>query len=230
MRRGTPSPRLLTAAGFGLAFVVIGGGLDTVGIFLDAIARGQLTLYHHDARTLTPSDWGLTDHAYKVVANIPYYLSGLLFRTLLDSDCQPTTLVFLVQKEVALRIARAKKASLLSLSIKVFGTPSYICTVKRGHFTPPPLVDSAIIAVRDISRDNFKTVRSKDFFAILHQGFAQKRKQLLGNLATTYPRTELECLFTSLNLPLTVRAEDVALECWFALTAHLLSTHLSTKT
>ncbi len=192
--------------------------------FPDAIARGQLTIHHHDARTLVPSQFNLEKQGYKVVSNIPYYLSGHLFRSLLDTDCQPTTLVFLIQKEVAERIARDKKESLLSLSIKVFGDPTYICTVKRGHFTPPPKIDSAIVAIRDISQNNFAEISTKDFFQILHLGFGQKRKQLLGNLSNSFPRPALEELFSDLKIPTTVRAEDLPLTIWLKLAQKLSST------
>lgn len=191
--------------------------------FAAEIASGQLTIHHHDVRELNPADFGLKDGEYKVVANIPYYISGLLFRTFLESDCQPKTLVFLVQKEVAARIAKDKKESLLSLSVKVFGDPTYICTVTRGHFTPPPNVDSAIIAVANISNDRLKGLDKKDFFTLLHLGFGQKRKQLIGNIAGLAPRATLEALFTSLGLSLTVRAEDISAPNWLILATHLLS-------
>src|SRR6056297_1495077 len=116
------------------------------------ITDKQLTIFHHDARKLDMATFGLQDQRFKVIANIPYYISGLLFRQCLESDIQPTDLVFLVQKEVAQRIARDPKESILSMSVKVFGDPSYICTIKRGHFTPPPAVDSAIVAVHNINR------------------------------------------------------------------------------
>jgi len=179
------------------------------------IATGQLTLVHHDARVLHPADFGVTDHAYKVVSNIPYYISGSLFRSFLDTDCQPTDLVFLVQKEVAQRIARDKKASLLSLSVKVFGEPSYICTVKRGHFNPPPNVDSAIVAVNNINRLAFADTSRAELFALLHLGFGQKRKQLLGNLSKVYDRMKVTQIFTELGITLEVRAEDLPTEIWF---------------
>jgi 16S rRNA (adenine1518-N6/adenine1519-N6)-dimethyltransferase len=150
--------------------------------FADEIGNGKLIIHHHDARIIEPEQFGLKNQTYKVVANIPYYISGLLFRSLLQTNCQPQTLVFLVQKEVAARIARDKKESLLSLSVKVFGTPTYICTVKRGHFTPPPAVDSAIIAIHGISKQKLATIPETRFFEILHYGFGQKRKQLLGIL------------------------------------------------
>lgn len=192
--------------------------------FADAIARGDLTIHHHDARTLDPAQFGLAKHSYIVISNIPYYLSGSLFRSLLDTDCQPSDLVFLVQKEVAERIARDPKESLLSLSVKVFGDPSYICTVKRGHFTPPPKVDSAIVAVRNISRKNFSEIfpaTATDFFNLIHLGFGQKRKQLLGNLSAAFDRQDLETLFTEQGIRHTVRAEDVPLTTWLSLAAGL---------
>src|SRR5690606_300861 len=116
--------------------------------FPKEIERGNLTIHHADIRSF---DYGslpeLKDHGYKVVSNIPYYLSGMLFREILEAKVQPTDLVFLVQKEVAKRIVsdaeRNEKESLLSLSVKVYGTPKYVKTVSRGHFAPAPNVDSA---------------------------------------------------------------------------------------
>ena len=195
--------------------------------FSEALLSGQLIVHHADARTLDLASLGLLDHAYKAVANIPYYISGLLFRSLLESTCQPSTLVFLVQKEVAVRIARDKKESLLSLSVKIFGNPTYVGTIARGHFNPPPKIDSAIIAVKNISRDAFAEVSQTDFFAILHLGFGQKRKQLLSNLSHSYNRQHLEQIFTKINLSLTVRAEDVSVETWISLVTELSSTPLS---
>jgi len=189
--------------------------------FAAEIASNQLVIHHHDARTLNPADFGVTDHQYKVVSNIPYYISGSLFRSFLDTDCQPADLVFLIQKEVAQRIARDSKESLLSLSVKVFGTPSYICTVKRGHFNPPPKVDSAVVAVTNINRDAFASITRAKLFAVLHLGFGQKRKQLLGNLSKEYNRANVAAVFTDLNIPLDVRAEDVAPLTWFEIVNRL---------
>ena len=189
--------------------------------FAEEIMAQKLVISAQDARTLDLTTLGITDHGYKVVANIPYYLSGYLFRSFLESDRQPTDLVFLVQKEVAERITRDPKSSLLSLSVAAFGTPTYICTVKRGHFTPPPQVDSAIIAIHSINRDHFSTFSPQYFFMLLHLGFGQKRKQLLGNLAAHFERPYLEAVFLRLGLALTVRAEDLTLHVWLRLVAEL---------
>lgn len=197
--------------------------------FAASIANGDLALIHTDVRTLDLTSMPeLTDHHYKVVANIPYYLSGFLFRTFLESGVQPSTLVFLVQKEVAKRITSSistgEKESLLSLSVKAFGEPSYVKTVSRNHFSPAPKVDSAIVAVRNISRENFTDVDQALFFKTLHLGFGQKRKQLLGNLSKQYSRALLTNIFSTLSLPVSVRAEDVPLEMWLTL-VRTLQTH-----
>lgn len=196
--------------------------------FANEITDGQLTIHHHDAREIEPTQFGLINQQYKVVANIPYYISGLLFRTLLESECQPNTLVFLVQKEVATRIARDKKESLLSLSVKVFGNPTYICTVSRGHFTPPPKVDSAVIAISNISQEKLAGVTKESFFTILHLGFGQKRKQLIGNLSAHYDRVAVANILAEAKLTPTVRAEDISIETWLFLVKKLQSTALST--
>ncbi len=191
--------------------------------FAEEITQGRLTIFHHDARTLNPSEFNLEKHSYICVSNIPYYLSGRLFRSLLDTKCQPSILVFLIQKEVAERIARDKKESLLSLSVKVFGDPSYVSTVKRGHFSPPPKVDSAIISVSNINQANFKDIAAADFFNLIHLGFGQKRKQLIHNLVESklWSREEVEVALNTSTLPLTIRAEDIPLNKWLRLTAKL---------
>jgi 16S rRNA (adenine1518-N6/adenine1519-N6)-dimethyltransferase len=197
--------------------------------FEKELKNGTLSIHHTDVRTL---DLGsipdIHDHEFIVVANIPYYLSGLLFRTMLESDIQPNRLVYLVQKEVAKRICtekkRGEKESLLSLSIKVFGKPTYIKTVSKGHFSPAPKVDSAIILIDEIGREHFTTLPKKFFFDLLHLGFGQKRKQLLSNLSKQYPKESLVHSFSTLGLPLTTRAEDIELKSWLALAEDIYKT------
>ena len=202
----------------GASVVAVEADLRAIAIleetFALEIATGQLALHHLDARTLDPNALGLTDHQYKVVANIPYYLSGLLLRTLLESTCQPMTIVFLIQKELAERIARDPKESLLSLSVKAFGTPTYICTIKRGHFQPPPNVDSAIIAVTNISRNRFAAITPTEFFSVLHHGFGQKRKQLAHNLAKLLSAETIRKILAARSHPVTARAEDLSIDDW----------------
>jgi len=194
--------------------------------FKEEIAQGALHLHHADVRSVSlEAIPELCDHAYKCVSNIPYYLSGMLFRLLLESSVQPECLVFLVQKEVAKRVAsslaRKEKESILSLSVKAYGEPSYVRTVSKGHFAPAPKVDSAIVLVRNIHRDNFADVKKSFFFELLHLGFGQKRKQLLGNLSKLFSKEALVTVFSTLSLPVSTRAEDVPLEMWLKLAGAL---------
>lgn len=139
----------------------------------DLVQRG-LTVVHGDVREIDLKALGLRPSAFKIVANIPYYLSGMLFRLFLESDIQPTDLVFLVQREVAERIARDKKESLLSLSIKVFGEPKYVKTIGKGNFTPPPKIDSAIIAITNISKKRLDAMEITTLDAV--QGASEVRE------------------------------------------------------
>jgi 16S rRNA (adenine1518-N6/adenine1519-N6)-dimethyltransferase len=198
-------------------------------LFKDEIHRGALTLVLGDVRSYDIATLGLRPQGYKIVANIPYYLSGFLFRTFLEHALQPATIVFLVQKEVAERIARDTKESLLSLSVKVYGEPKYVEAVRKGNFSPQPKVDSAIIAVTNISREHFNTIAETDFFTLIHEGFKSKRKQLLGNMAARYGREPSREALTALRLKESVRAEDIPLEIWLKLTEHLSVHRKATK-
>jgi 16S rRNA (adenine1518-N6/adenine1519-N6)-dimethyltransferase len=161
----------------------------------------------------------LIDSAYKIVANIPYYITGQFFKHYLTNANQPQSIVVMVQKEVAHRIvARDNKESLLSLSIKCYGTPKYIMTVQKKYFSPAPKVDSAIIAIENISRDFFNNISDKvseeKFFSLIKAGFAHKRKVLISNLETIAPREKIKSVFEKLNISDKIRAEDLAITDW----------------
>lgn len=193
-------------------------------VFQTEIASQQLHLIEADMRQFDISSLNLRAGQYKVIANIPYYLSGFLLRLILEHPQHPQSLVFLMQKELVERIARAKKGSLLSLGVKVFGQPQYVKTVTRGHFKPSPKVDSAILKVIDITRHHLPTEQiRKNFFALLHLGFGQKRKQLQHNLAAIFTKEQISSAFSRAGLPYTIRAEDVTLVEWLILAAELKS-------
>ncbi|TAL66694.1 MAG: ribosomal RNA small subunit methyltransferase A [Bacteroidetes bacterium] len=184
--------------------------------FSDEIEKGRLELMHGDIRTF---DIATLPKGYALVANIPYYLTGELFRMFLESDNQPSAMTILVQKEVAERIVARKKKpldsargkeSILSLSVKAYGTPKLEFHVPRGAFVPAPKVDSAVLTIRDISRKRFASrAEEKLFFALLHAGFAHKRKFVRKNLA--------DAGLPAGNIPEKARAEDVPLPTWLTL-------------
>lgn len=179
--------------------------------FKEEIENGRLELVRGDVRTF---DIATLPRGYALVANIPYYVTGEIFRVFLEAQNQPSSMTLLVQKEVAERIARSKKESILSLSVKAYGTPKYEFTVPRGAFMPPPKVDSAVLSLRDISRKNFAPrVWEKRFFELLHAGFAHKRKFLRSNLKGLVTDQVLRAV----GVPEGTRAEDLQLSVWLAL-------------
>jgi 16S rRNA (adenine1518-N6/adenine1519-N6)-dimethyltransferase len=183
--------------------------------FAAEIAAGKLELTHADIRAFDPASIG---EPYALVANIPYYITGELFRKFLTAAHKPTSMTFLVQKEVAVRITRAKKESLLSLSVKAYGTPAYRFTVPRGAFKPAPGVDSAVLSVMDIRPDAFADADEEArFFEILRAGFAHKRKLLARNLEEIATGSAIQAAFLASGIPEKARAEDLPLSVWQSL-------------
>jgi len=187
--------------------------------FASEIAGGRLELIHGDIR-----NWDFEMHlnsrysvkdGYVVVANIPYYLTGEIFRMFLEASNQPSSMTLLVQKEVADRIvARDKKESILSLSVKAYGTPKREFLVPRGAFIPAPNVDSAVLTIRNISRNNFATKKEEEqFFKLLHAGFAHKRKFVRSNLKGFLSEKALRVA----GVHESARAEDLTLSTWLKL-------------
>jgi 16S rRNA (adenine1518-N6/adenine1519-N6)-dimethyltransferase len=222
---GVLTRELLARGAIVYAIEIDSRAIDVLSVtFAHEIARGQLILLKQDVRTV-PHFLEKIPQPYKVVANIPYYITGMLFRMFLESRRQPECIVFLTQKEVAERIAKDTKESLLSLSVKIYGTPTYVKTVKRGNFSPHPRVDSAIISITNISRERITGIDETIFFSILHAGFSAKRKQLLSNLSTLIDKHELTHILSQHNLPYTVRAEDIPVDTWISMVRAILSTH-----
>ncbi|HVY73074.1 MAG TPA: 16S rRNA (adenine(1518)-N(6)/adenine(1519)-N(6))-dimethyltransferase RsmA [Candidatus Paceibacterota bacterium] len=193
--------------------------------FTKEISEGRLEVVEGDALEID-AETLMRKGPYKLVANIPYYITGVLFKKFLSGVHQPNTLVFLIQKEVAQRItghpstgSGSQKESILSLSVKAYGDVKYVKTVPAGAFSPPPDVDSAILAVRNISKKNFENAAHEArFFEVVRAGFAQKRKLLKRNLEPVLGTSVAE-RFTDVDIPDTARAEDIPLEAWLKLSA-----------
>jgi 16S rRNA (adenine1518-N6/adenine1519-N6)-dimethyltransferase len=182
--------------------------------FADNIKAGEFELVHGDALEFEPEKHGLKSGKYKILANIPYYITGSFFQKFFEEKNQPSTMVVLVQKEVAERIARDKKESILSLSIKAYGTPKYIHTVSRNLFRPVPNVDSAILAVHNISKNFFTDFTEEQFFKVIKIAFAHKRKKLAGNLRELFDKETIEHIFSEIGLDPDIRSEQVDLDTW----------------
>ncbi len=204
--------------------------------FAADIETGKLVLLEEDIRSFDPSTHAsLLGTRYSLVANIPYYITGLIIRMFLTTEHQPHSMALLVQKEVVERIVVKKskpfdstqgKESLLSLSVKAYGTPRYVKTVKAGSFSPPPKVDSAILAIENISRSAFADKAHEErFFTLLRAGFAQKRKLLASNLAPVIkgvkPPQEkgLNPFYSACGIEKKARAEELTVAQWLCLAA-----------
>ncbi len=157
--------------------------------------------------------------SYKVIANIPYYITSLIIRLFLESEVQPSQMMLMVQKEVAERIcAKPGEMSLLALSVQYFGNPSIVREVPRTSFDPAPEVDSAVLHISGIRRPHNKH-KEKDFFRIVRVGFSAKRKKLISNLTNGLHcnKEELDKAFNALGIPPSARAQELSLDQWHKL-------------
>jgi 16S rRNA (adenine1518-N6/adenine1519-N6)-dimethyltransferase len=190
--------------------------------FKNDISKGKLTVIEEDILDFDIEKNGI-DIKYRIIANIPYYITGQIIRKFLEANKKPISMTLLLQKEVAERIlARDGKESLLSLSVKIFGKPSIVRTVGRGAFNPVPNVDSAVLNIEEISNKKLDGVDQDDFFKVIHAGFAHKRKQLLPNLSNLFNKDMVSQALIDLKINPKIRAEDVKLDDWIKITKKII--------
>lgn len=154
--------------------------------------------------------------SYKVVANLPYYITSKIIRLLLESPTPPTMMSLLVQKEVGERIAAEPgKLSILALSVQYYAEAEVVRLVERHKFWPAPDVDSAVLRIVRRSEPAFPADTSK-LFRLIKAGFGERRKQvknsLAGGLNCTVP--VIEDALKVARIPVTLRAQDLSLQDW----------------
>lgn len=153
---------------------------------------------------------------YKVVANLPYYITSPIIRNFLEFKNKPQIMVLLVQKEVAQRIvAKPGQLSILGVSVQFYSKPEIINIVPKTSFWPPPKVDSAIIKIEVYKKPIFE-VDNKNFFRIVKAGFGEKRKQLANSLSGGLQLSK-EDIIKYLNITgikENSRAEELSLSQW----------------
>lgn len=187
--------------------------------FNKEIKAKELEIFHKDVLDF---DTDSLKKEYKVVANIPYYITGAIIKKFLTCKNPPKSITLMVQKEVAERIAKTKnekgvnKESVLSLSVKAFGEPEYIRTVKKENFFPVPKVDSAILLIKNISKDFFENSAEQVlFFEIIKKAFGGKRKKI-GTTLKNY-RESIQIAGIDVNK----RPEDLKIEEWISITKEI---------
>jgi 16S rRNA (adenine1518-N6/adenine1519-N6)-dimethyltransferase len=157
---------------------------------------------------------------YKVVANVPYYITSKIVQMLMTADNKPTTAVLLVQKEVAERIAAEPgDMSILALSAQVYAEAYLGDVVPAKLFTPPPKVDSQVVVLKTRSEPIVQPADEKDFFRIVKAGFSAKRKKLRSSLSggLGITKADAESLLGTAGISPDARAEDLAIGDWLRL-------------
>lgn len=187
-----------------------------------------------DARRLTPSEMlraggdATGRHPYKVVANLPYYLTSPLLRQFLEAAVPPDLLVVTVQWEVAQRLsASPPQMSLLAVAVQFYGEPEVVRRVPAGAFHPRPKVDSAVVRIRVRPPEDRPHPNPGAFFCVVSAGFGQRRKQLRNALARALGLSSEE-VFRALRAAGVApdrRAESLSLEEWARVTDALSQSH-----
>ena len=167
-------------------------------------------------------DWKLKVGNWKLIGNIPYYLTAPLIRKFLEIDIPPKSMTLMVQKEMAQRIcAKPPDMSILAVSVQVYAKPEIISYVPRSSFWPEPEVDSAIIRIKSHEARIMNTETERDaFFRVVKAGFSSPRKQLINNLSNGLKINRANTVewLTGAGIAPERRAETLAVEEWLHLT------------
>ena len=153
--------------------------------------------------------YDLQPASYKLIANLPYYITSPVIRKFLETKNKPELMILMVQKEVAQRIcAKPGKMSILAVSVQFYAVPKIISYISKKSFWPQPKVDSAILRITPQKVTNLTTDDHEDFFKLVKTGFSSKRKMLKNNLKID------ESILKELGLNPKVRAEDLSIQDW----------------
>jgi len=152
---------------------------------------------------------------YKIIANIPYYLTSNLIRHLLETPNQPKEIFLVIQKEVAQRIC-SKEGNILSMAVKYYAETKLCFSISKNSFWPSPKVNSALIKI--IPNRKYEE-GDKFFFQLIKAGFSSPRKKMINNLASVLKieKEKLEEAFKEIKIDIGIRAEKLSLKDWIEL-------------
>jgi 16S rRNA (adenine1518-N6/adenine1519-N6)-dimethyltransferase len=173
----------------------------------------NVTIINEDVLRIEPGELAKTD--YKVVANLPYYITSPVLRHFLEASAKPKLMIIMVQKEVAETIvAKPGEMSLLSVSVQFYGEPRIISYVSAQCFYPAPKVDSAIVRIDPYPQPPLAD--SRGFFEVVRAGFTAPRKQLANSLAQGLgvAKAEALSLLEAADIIPQRRGETLTLEEW----------------
>ena len=181
------------------------------------VKAGNLEIVSQDILSF---DFTSLPPGYKVIANIPYYLTSNLSRTISETPNPPTAAVLLVQKEVAERVAaKPGDMSILSVTAQFYWQVSLDRQVPAHLFTPPPQVDSQILVLKNRPAPLFTGIDVKDFFRLVKAGFSQRRKTLLNSLSAglQLEREAVQTMCDTAGIDTGRRAQTLNLDEWHTL-------------
>ncbi|HDQ71450.1 MAG TPA: 16S rRNA (adenine(1518)-N(6)/adenine(1519)-N(6))-dimethyltransferase RsmA [Chloroflexi bacterium] len=198
---------------------------DLIPVLRSTLARfDNVTLVEGDILDLNPADL-LGDFIpplrYKVVANLPYYITSAILRHLLETTYKPCQMVLTMQWEVAKRIvARPGDMSLLAVSVQFYGQPQKLFRIKAGSFYPAPQVDSAVVRIDLYDTPPIPADDQADFFRVVKAGFSQRRKQLRNTLAAGLRMLpdEVETKLHAIGVDPQRRAQALTIDEWVKIT------------
>lgn len=214
------------------ALLAAGARVLAVEIDRDLISRltqeahtlPSLTVIQGDFLTAKPAEWiekgGFAAGDYKVVANLPYYITSQVLRHLLETNQPPSLIVVMVQREVALELTAEPGAmSLLAVSVQFYGTPRIVAQVPAGAFVPRPNVDSAVVKIKVEPNSRFPGVDPQSFFRLVRAGFSEKRKQLRNSISRglKIPSEDADRRLLRAGVDPRRRAESLSLPEWHRL-------------
>lgn len=151
---------------------------------------------------------------YKIVANLPYYITSPIIRKFLENDNSPSLMVLMVQKEVAKKICqKPPNMSLLSVAVQIYATPKIVKIVKKDSFWPKPKVDSAILQIKPWTSFDKRQINADMFFKIVKAGFSSPRKQLKNNLKKVFGK-DTKNILEKIGINSNRRAETLSIKEW----------------
>lgn len=185
------------------------------GKFTKQLSNYSIIIEHADIRKIDFRKFS----NYKVVANIPYYLTSNLIKILSETSNPPELVVLLIQKEVAERVcAKPGNLSILGITSQFYWECSLGIEVPAILFTPPPKVDSQVVILKRKHQDRIE-VDTKKFFRLIKCGFSSKRKTLVNSLSggLRISKSESDMLVKSLKLNENIRPQELSMEDWHQL-------------
>jgi 16S rRNA (adenine1518-N6/adenine1519-N6)-dimethyltransferase len=159
----------------------------------------------------------IQDTKYKVIANIPYYITSKIIRLFLEADNPPSEMILMVQKEVAERIvAKPGQMSILAASVQYYAEAEILFEVPREAFDPAPEVDSAVIRIKNYEPRIENNEDSRRFFRVVKAGFCARRKTLVNNLSNSLhlDKKEVEEKMKTIGISPIARAQELSIEDW----------------